>query len=188
MDHTLVFKFKPDTDMDRKLKLHIDLTVATPCSSKFWLTTVATKWGRCSNIAPQCILLRWFSYWRWYRRLDGSKRFLVRHIRGTRYVVGTLPRATQLLWVYTAFECVSSWRISFAQCKPFVLYVDVSRVSMTRHYNRFIRITFSCSFSFYRVWYSRTSSIEAIKKPHTIYPNERINPIDHMMHAGYMAR
>ncbi len=30
-----MFKFKPDTDMDAKLKIHIDLTVATPCRSKF---------------------------------------------------------------------------------------------------------------------------------------------------------
>lgn len=35
MDSKLVFKFKPDTDMDTKLKIHIDITVATPCSSKF---------------------------------------------------------------------------------------------------------------------------------------------------------
>lgn len=34
MDSRLVFKFKPDTDMDQKLKIHIDVTVATPCSSK----------------------------------------------------------------------------------------------------------------------------------------------------------
>lgn len=33
MDSKLVFKFKPDTDMDTKLKIHIDITVATPCSS-----------------------------------------------------------------------------------------------------------------------------------------------------------
>lgn len=34
MDSRLVFKFKPDTDMDQKLQIHIDVTVATPCSSK----------------------------------------------------------------------------------------------------------------------------------------------------------
>lgn len=35
MDSKLVFKFKPDTDMDTKLKIHIDITVATPCSSEY---------------------------------------------------------------------------------------------------------------------------------------------------------
>ncbi|XP_031637367.1 endoplasmic reticulum-Golgi intermediate compartment protein 2 [Contarinia nasturtii] len=33
MDSKLVFRFKPDTDMDTKLKIHIDITVATPCSN-----------------------------------------------------------------------------------------------------------------------------------------------------------
>lgn len=33
MDSKLVFRFKPDTDMDSKLKIHVDLTVATPCRS-----------------------------------------------------------------------------------------------------------------------------------------------------------
>lgn len=33
MDSKLLFKFQPDTDMDTKLKIHIDITVATPCSS-----------------------------------------------------------------------------------------------------------------------------------------------------------
>lgn len=33
MDSKLIFKFKPDTDMDSKLKIHVDLTVATPCRS-----------------------------------------------------------------------------------------------------------------------------------------------------------
>ncbi|XP_037033369.1 endoplasmic reticulum-Golgi intermediate compartment protein 2 isoform X1 [Bradysia coprophila] len=33
LDSDLVFKFKPDTDMDSKLKIHIDVTVATPCRS-----------------------------------------------------------------------------------------------------------------------------------------------------------
>lgn len=35
LDSKLLFKFKPDTDMDTKLKIHIDITVATPCSSNF---------------------------------------------------------------------------------------------------------------------------------------------------------
>lgn len=35
LDSKLIFKFKPDTDMDTKLKIHIDVTVATPCSSNF---------------------------------------------------------------------------------------------------------------------------------------------------------
>lgn len=34
LDSRLIFKFKPDTDMDTKLKIHVDITVATPCSSK----------------------------------------------------------------------------------------------------------------------------------------------------------
>lgn len=34
LDSKLLFKFKPDTDMDTKLKIHIDLTVKTPCASK----------------------------------------------------------------------------------------------------------------------------------------------------------
>lgn len=34
MDSRLVFKFKPDTDMDQKLKIHIDITIATPCASE----------------------------------------------------------------------------------------------------------------------------------------------------------
>lgn len=36
MDSKLIFKFKPDTDMDTKLQIHIDITVATPCSSKLY--------------------------------------------------------------------------------------------------------------------------------------------------------
>lgn len=36
MDSKLVFKFKPDVDMDEKLKIHIDITVATPCSSRIF--------------------------------------------------------------------------------------------------------------------------------------------------------
>lgn len=36
MDSKLVFKFKPDVDMDEKLKIHIDITVATPCSSRLF--------------------------------------------------------------------------------------------------------------------------------------------------------
>lgn len=35
LDSQLVFKFIPDVDMDTKLKIHIDVTVATSCSSKF---------------------------------------------------------------------------------------------------------------------------------------------------------
>lgn len=31
LDSKLVFKFRPDVDMDTKLKIHIDVTVATPC-------------------------------------------------------------------------------------------------------------------------------------------------------------
>jgi hypothetical protein len=31
MDSKLIFKFTPDTDLQAKLKLHIDLTVAMPC-------------------------------------------------------------------------------------------------------------------------------------------------------------
>lgn len=31
LDTRLVFKFKPDTDMDHKLKINLDLTVAMPC-------------------------------------------------------------------------------------------------------------------------------------------------------------
>lgn len=34
MESKLVFKFQPDTDMDTKLKINIDLTVAMPCRSK----------------------------------------------------------------------------------------------------------------------------------------------------------
>lgn len=33
MSSNLAFKFKPDTTMDAKLKIHIDMTVATPCKS-----------------------------------------------------------------------------------------------------------------------------------------------------------
>lgn len=33
MESKLVFKFKPDVDMDTKIKIHIDVTVATPCKS-----------------------------------------------------------------------------------------------------------------------------------------------------------
>lgn len=32
-DSELTFKFRPDTTMDAKLKIHIDMTVATPCRS-----------------------------------------------------------------------------------------------------------------------------------------------------------
>lgn len=35
MESKLVFKFQPDTDMDTKLKINIDLTVAMPCRSEF---------------------------------------------------------------------------------------------------------------------------------------------------------
>lgn len=37
LDSNLIFKFRPDVDMDTKLKIHIDVTVATPCSSKLRL-------------------------------------------------------------------------------------------------------------------------------------------------------
>lgn len=33
LDSRLVFRFKPDTDMDSKLKIHIDITLATTCRS-----------------------------------------------------------------------------------------------------------------------------------------------------------
>ncbi|KAG6442902.1 endoplasmic reticulum-Golgi intermediate compartment protein 2 [Manduca sexta] len=33
LDSNLVFKFRPDTDMDEKLRINIDVTVAMPCSS-----------------------------------------------------------------------------------------------------------------------------------------------------------
>lgn len=52
LDSKLVFQFKPDVDMDTKLKIHIDVTVATPCSSKFHSTicrdaiTITICWCR----------------------------------------------------------------------------------------------------------------------------------------------
>lgn len=33
MDSKLIFTFKPDVDMDTKIKIHIDVTLATPCKS-----------------------------------------------------------------------------------------------------------------------------------------------------------
>lgn len=35
MDATLKYAFKPDVDMDDKIKLHVDLTIATSCMGKF---------------------------------------------------------------------------------------------------------------------------------------------------------
>lgn len=34
MDSRFIFKFSPDTDMDAKLKINVDLTVAMPCQCK----------------------------------------------------------------------------------------------------------------------------------------------------------
>lgn len=33
MDSKMIFKFEPDVDMDTKVRLHIDVTVASPCKS-----------------------------------------------------------------------------------------------------------------------------------------------------------
>lgn len=34
MDATLKYAFKPDLDMDVKIKLHVDITIATSCMGK----------------------------------------------------------------------------------------------------------------------------------------------------------
>lgn len=51
MDSKLVFKYVPDTDMDTKLKIHIDITVATPCSSKFCYFFASNTNKNCSKIS-----------------------------------------------------------------------------------------------------------------------------------------
>lgn len=38
-----VFKFSPDTDIDAKLRINVDITVAMPCSSKFQLILLDYK-------------------------------------------------------------------------------------------------------------------------------------------------
>lgn len=35
----------PDTDMDTKLKIHIDITIATPCASKFFTNYTSPHLG-----------------------------------------------------------------------------------------------------------------------------------------------
>lgn len=40
LDSKFIFKFSPDTDMEAKLKINVDLTVAMPCQCKFWLSLV----------------------------------------------------------------------------------------------------------------------------------------------------
>lgn len=75
LDSNLIFKFKPDTDMDSKLKIHIDLTVATPCRSNYkYLTTITLETK---------ILKEKFVFYRHrgrYFRFDKSERIFIRCI------------------------------------------------------------------------------------------------------------
>lgn len=43
LDTGFTFKFSPDTDLDEKLTINIDLTVGMPCSSKKILMIKLTK-------------------------------------------------------------------------------------------------------------------------------------------------
>lgn len=39
LDSRFIFKFSPDTDMEAKLKINVDLTVAMPCQCKLFINS-----------------------------------------------------------------------------------------------------------------------------------------------------
>lgn len=116
MDSKLIFKFKPDTDMDTKLKIHIDMTVATPCSSE-WMK-FRSKWIYSIIIFSALI----FRCWRRYFGFNEPKCFLIRYFRRARYVVGTMPTAESILWIYTTFEWLFTRRISFVDGNQIIIH------------------------------------------------------------------
>lgn len=136
LDSKLVFKFVPDTDMDTKLKIHIDITVATPCSSMtmesnrqltkhfdnylnysfhFRKILALTFW---IPLIRMCFLLEfWKSKVEKYFNLSKLWRNLLMNTFYTRYLVGVGPGAKDLLRVYATSERVFERGISFVERK-----------------------------------------------------------------------
>lgn len=121
MDSRLVFKFKPDTDMDQKLKIHIDVTVATPCSSKWILNRGLNQFYRINILSP----IPFDRHRCWYSWFDKSECLLVRCAGRAGHMVGAVPESANVFRIYAAFKSVSTRRISFAERK-FSLYKSTS--------------------------------------------------------------
>lgn len=116
LDSKLIFKFKPDVDMDTKLKIHIDVTVATPCSSKFIHFSLMQQEKPYSAFAINTYLLICDIIDRYRCRhigFDQSKCVLVRHSGRAGYVVGIVSKSTSLLRVHATFERLFARRVPF---------------------------------------------------------------------------
>lgn len=138
LDHTLVFKFKPDTDMDRKIRLNIDLTVATPCSCEF--LPLLLGFSRSHSTILNVNRLIFMSSHRFrHIRLDGPECIFIWCAGGAGHMVGTVSRTTKLLRVHTTLKRLFTRRISLTQRKSNI--VELFIVCLFSNYDHVISYT-----------------------------------------------
>lgn len=168
LDSKLLFKFKPDTDMDTKLKIHIDVTIATPCSSKFHVFN--------------------FPFFLIIHSLLSSLVDIGADI---------LDSTNQNVFSFGVLEEQDTWWELCPEQKDYFEYVQHLNAYLREEYHSLsvwlsLKSNFASNDSHWiplsaRVLSLRIFCTEAVKTLHIIYRNAQESRINRMTHVVYMA-